>query len=258
MNTTAPGPGNPLTGAACLLRGFRLIARPRLRRFVIIPLAINTLLFSLLLYYLGDAFNSLLNWLLPQWLLEWLLWIVWPLFALAAICLLWFGFALLAALIAAPFNSLLALAVERELRGHAEEVDGNWKGILREVGRTLWSELGKLTYILLRAIPLLLLFLIPGLNLAAPLLWFLFGAWIFALEYADFPMGNHGILFPEQRRKLAERRLLSLGFGASVALALLVPILNFFVMPAAVAGATLLWVERLGPEQSVVSAPTAN
>ncbi len=251
MTPATPGLGNPLTGAACLLRGFRLICRPGLRRFVIIPLTINTLLFTLLLYYLGDAFNGLLTWLLPQWLLDWLLWIVWPLFALAAICLLWFGFALLAALIAAPFNSLLALAVERELRGHGEEANSDWRGILKEVSRTLWSELRKLSYILLRALPLLLLFLVPGLNLAAPLLWFVFGAWMFSLEYADYPMGNHGILFPEQRRKLAEQRLLSLGFGAGVALALLLPLVNFFVMPAAVAGATLMWVERLAPEQAV-------
>ncbi len=250
MSPAASGLGNPLTGAACLLRGFRLITRPGLRRFVIIPLTINTLLFAGLLYYLGDAFNGLLTWLLPGWLLDWLLWIVWPLFALAAICLLWFGFALLAALIAAPFNSLLALAVERELRGHEEQAGGDWRGILQEVGRTLWSELRKLSYILIRALPLLLLFLVPGLNLAAPILWFLFGAWMFSLEYADYPMGNHGILFPEQRRKLADQRLLSLGFGASVALALLVPIVNFLVMPAAVAGATLMWVERMDPERS--------
>jgi CysZ protein len=39
--------------------------------------------------------------------------------------------------------------------------------------------------------------------------------------------------------------MLSLGFGASVMGALAVPVLNFLVIPCAVAGATAMWVEEL-------------
>ena len=57
-------------------------------------------------------------------------------------------------------------------------------------------------------------------------------------------MGNHGLSFPRQREVLAKRPLLCLGFGGSVMLALMIPVLNFLVIPASVAGATLMWVEE--------------
>ena len=44
---------------------------------------------------------------------------------------------------------------------------------------------------------------------------------------------------------MRERRLLSLAFGGAVMAALAVPVLNFLVIPCAVAGATAMWVEQL-------------
>jgi CysZ protein len=58
-------------------------------------------------------------------------------------------------------------------------------------------------------------------------------------------MENGGLRFAQTRKLLHRRRGLSLGFGGAVAVALLLPGINLLVMPAAVAGATLLWVERL-------------
>ena len=74
--------------------------------------------------------------------------------------------------------------------------------------RPLWQEvtiafasaLRATLYFLLRAIPLLLLFFIPVVNIAAPFIWAAFGAWMLALQYLDYPLGNHGIDFSEQRR----------------------------------------------------------
>jgi len=76
-------------------------------------------------------------------------------------------------------------------------------------------------------------------------LWFLYTAWMLAFQYVDYPMGNHGYKFTAIRARLRGRRLLGLGFGAATAAMTLVPVLNFVVMPAAVAGATALWVREL-------------
>jgi CysZ protein len=43
---------------------------------------------------------------------------------------------------------------------------------------------------------------------------------------------------------MKRRRLTALGFGAGVMLLMLIPGINFVAMPAAVAGGTLLWVNR--------------
>jgi CysZ protein len=124
--------------------------------------------------------------------------------------------------------------------------------MMADLGRTMVSELRKLVYIVLWGVPVLLLFAIPGLNLAAPVIWMLFGAWMLAISYLDYPMGNHGLTFPEQRRQLGQRRYLALGFGGAAMFALAIPLVNFLVIPAAVAGATILWVERL---QAAPAAP---
>jgi CysZ protein len=185
---------------------------------------------------------------LPAWL-EWLEWLFWLFFALAAILVVFYTFSILANLIAAPFNGLLAEAVEKHLTGKPLPGGGSLLGALREAPSAIFDELRKIGYFLLRAVPLLILFWIPLLNLAAPVLWALFSAWMMAVEYGDYPMGNHNIRFAEQRRRLGQKRMLSLGFGGATLLATMIPLVNFLVMPAAVAGATALWVERLKSEQ---------
>jgi len=239
--------GQPLTGAAGLLRGLQLISAPGLRRFVIIPVAINIVVFTLSVWVLVQQFSPMVDsWIsyLPSWL-DWLQWLFWLVFALAAILVVFYTFALLANLIASPFNGLLAEAVEKHLTGQPLPDSGSLITVLKETPAALIDELRKIAYFLLRAIPLLLLFVIPLLNLAAPFIWFLFSAWMMAVQYCDYPMGNHGILFAEQRRRLGQRRLLSFGFGGATLLATMIPLVNFLVMPAAVAGATALWVEQL-------------
>ncbi|MDT8372288.1 MAG: sulfate transporter CysZ, partial [Gammaproteobacteria bacterium] len=48
-----------------------------------------------------------------------------------------------------------------------------------------------------------------------------------------------------QRQILKQKRLLALGFGLATLGATMIPIVNFLVIPAAVAGATALYLERL-------------
>lgn len=234
---------NPVTGGIYFLRGFSLILRPGIRAYVVIPLLINVFVFTGLIYFGAGQLQSLVDGMLPDWL-DWLQWLLLPLFLLAALLVAFFTFNMIANLISAPFNGLLAEAVERQLTGK-EPVEGGWQKMLRDLWKTIGSELRKLGYIALRAVPILILMLIPGINVIASILWILFSAWMLAVTYVDYPMGNHGITFPQQRGLLAKRRLMSVGFGASVMAALAVPVLNFLVIPSAVAGATAMWVEEL-------------
>jgi CysZ protein len=96
-------------------------------------------------------------------------------------------------------------------------------------------------------VPLLLLFFVPLLNLLAPPAWLLFGAWMLAMEYLDYPLGNRGLLFSEVRARATEQRSLTLGFGIGVLCLTLIPLLNFVAIPSAVAGATRLALERMVP-----------
>jgi CysZ protein len=67
-----------------------------------------------------------------------------------------------------------------------------------------------------------------------------------AVEYGAYPMDNHRIRFPQARAALGQRRMLAQGFGAAVMVAMLIPVFNVLVMPAAVAGATAMYVDHFG------------
>ncbi|MDH5786038.1 MAG: sulfate transporter CysZ [Chromatiales bacterium] len=235
----------PVTGAVALLQGLSLLNTSGLRRFVVMPLLINIVLFIGSIYVLASQFTVLVDeWLtyLPEWL-HWLEWLFWVLFALTALLLVFYTFSIIANIIAAPFNSLLAEAVEKHLTGQPLPSNGSLIDAFKQAPKAITDELRKLGYMLVLAIPVLILsFVIAPI---APFLWALFGAWMLALEYGDYPMGNHNIRFPDQRARLRQNKLLSLGFGGATLAATMIPLVNFLVMPAAVAGATKLWVTQL-------------
>jgi CysZ protein len=246
-----------IAGINYFLKGFSLINAPGVRRFVVIPLAINMTLFIGALWlgivYIDDwvtqlkqqwstNFTGWLSWV--NTVIDWISWIVIPLFVLAFLAIMFYTFTLVANLISAPFNGLLAEKVEDHLTGAATASDGNMMDMLKDVAGSILSELRKLMYFALRAIPLLILFLIPVVNVAAGFLWFLFSAWMLTIEYSDYPMGNHAMKFPQQRQTLRQNKFFALGFGAATITATMIPIVNFFAMPVAVAGATAMWVDH--------------
>ncbi len=215
-----------------------------LRRYVAVPLLLNLVIFAGLAYVAGIYFDEFMDtWLPSQSWLEFLRWLLWILFAAAYALALFYGFTLVANLIAAPFNAMLAAKVEEKLTG--ERPAESDESLLKAIAPAIAGELGKIAYFATRALPLLLLFLVPGLNILVSIGWVLFGFWFLAIEYADYPMGNHGLRPREQRQNLRNRRFKSLMFGAGVTAMMLIPLLQLAAMPAAVAGATRLWVDDL-------------
>jgi len=186
---------------------------------------------------------------LPQsGVLKYLEWILWPLAIIAYILLAFYSFTMIANLIGSPFNGLLAARVENHLTGKPPpETD---ESILAAVLPAIYGEAQKLFYFFALAIPVLILFVVPGLNAVAPTLWLLLWLWFVTVEYCDYPMGNHGIRPKNQRKALASRRLNSLAFGAGATLLMMTPVLQLAAMPAIVAGATRFWVERIADSTS--------
>lgn len=232
------------SGAACFGKGLQLILRPELRRFVILPLLVNLSLFTALVTTAWHYFEHWLNWLLPE-LPDWLAWLdmlLWPLFAALLALVMFFTFSVVANLIAAPFNGLLSEKVELLLRGPMAAVPQI--SLMQLIPRTLNREMQKLAYLLPKVIGLLVLTLIPGVNLIAAPLWLLLSVWMMAVQYVDYPADNNLMSWSDMLGWLRRRRWSSLGFGGLAYLALLVPGLNILLMPAAVAGATVLWVEE--------------
>jgi CysZ protein len=230
-------------GIHALARGVRLLNRPGVRIYVIMPLAINLLLFGALIWYGYSRFYPLVEWMMsfvPEFL-HFLEWLIWLFFGTLAALTVFFSFTPVANIVAAPFNALMAEKIEIYLTGKAPSTNVSFaKMALDAIG----SQLRKLVYIMLWALALFIISLIPVINLIAPVLWVIFGSWLLSLEYLDYPMGNHDLVFDEEKRRLRERRGIALGFGGAVMVLTSIPIVNFVTMPVAVAGATLLWVEQ--------------
>ena len=238
---------NPaLSGPQYLGEGLKLILSPGLRLFVLLPLAVNTLLFIGLIVLAMQQFGVWMDSLmpnLPDWL-SFLTYVLTPLFFVLVLVIMFFTFTLLANIIAAPFNGFLAEKVEVVLRGRDDFPPFSWAELMAMMPRTIGREMRKLAYFLPRAIPLLILTFVPVLNLVAAPLWILFGIWMMAVQYIDYPADNNKLGWNEMLAWLREKRWQSLGFGGTVYLALLIPFVNILVMPAAVAGATLFWVRE--------------
>ncbi len=231
-------------GITYFARGFKLIRKPEIRAYVLMPILINIVLFSGLIWLGYAQFSPLVEWMMSfvPGFLDFLRWIIWFLITILSAIIVFFSFTPIANIVAAPFNALMSEKIEALLTG---KVIGNNTTFLQLALSSVRSQLRKLLYIMLWSVALLLFTLIPLVNFAAPVLWVVFGSWLLSLEYLDYPMGNHDLEFSQQKQVLGQRRGLALGFGGATLALTSIPLLNFIVMPVAVAGATALWVEQL-------------
>ncbi len=223
---------NPITAANYFIKGLKLLSNPELRRFLLIPILVNLVLYSVALtlgyYYINELINSFI----PHWL-QWLDWILWPLFFSCFFIAGFFTFTVMANMIAAPFYGKLAAKTLAVITGQTSTTEE------QPITKVMAAEFKRVAYLATRALPLLVLFVIPGINVFAPFLWALFGAWGMALEYMAYPLENEGVLFLEQKQLAKEIRLGALSFGGLTMIGLTLPILNIIVAPAAVIGATI-------------------
>jgi CysZ protein len=223
---------NPLFALSCLWQGVKMLTHPELRKYLLIPLFINMVLYTGAFVLGYHSVSALIHSFIPDWL-SWLNWILWPLFFISFLVIGFFTFTLFANLIAAPYYSQLAAKTLQIISGgQIAKADLPWD-------KVFFGELRRVAYLLLRVLPLLLLFLIPVVNLIAPLLWAVFAAWGIAMEFLAYPLEERGLPFPEQKQFMKQTRWGVLSFGGLTGLGLTLPLVNLLIGQAAVIGATI-------------------
>lgn len=226
--------------------GWRLMLQRSLLPFIVFPVLINVVLIVVLLTLFISKINGWSEWIvsfMPSWL-DWLTYLFVPFAILSLMIFFYLMFTTLANFIAAPFNALLAEKVEEQLTGETL-VPTTLAGVLKDVPRMLKREWQKMMYSLPRLIALFLLGWLPVLGQTiVPMLAFMFGAWLLAIQYCDYPFDNHKISFQRMRNALYERKILNFSFGALVSIFTLLPFINLVIMPVAVCGATAMWVNE--------------
>jgi CysZ protein len=149
-----------------------------------------------------------------------------------------------------PFYERIWRAVESRL-GDAppDRKEGFWRPLGRGVGNGIQLLLATLAVSVL----VFALGLIPLVGqVLAPVFGAFFGGWFLTLELTGYAFDARGLRLRDRRRILGAHRFRTLGFGVATYLLFLVPFAVIFVMPAAVAGATLLARDALNSGRSSV------
>lgn len=244
---------NPIKGFKTPFESIKLLKEPSLRLYIVIPLSISALIFigalMLGIWYFEQFmthfldFSSLWQWL--QAILEWIKPLLWLLFLFAYLIIVFYSAGIICELIAAPFNELLTEATIAHLsQRNVPPIASGLKQLLPQIWPIFAKEIDKLVYFLLRAVPLLLLFIIPFTVAFAPFVWFIFSSWMNSLQYMDYPMAMDKIGFRQQIYYQKQTRLYYLGFGGNIALLTMIPLINILAMPLAVVTAAKIWFER--------------
>lgn len=241
MNLKNKG-NNPAYAINSLLKGLKLISKAELRKFILIPVLINLVLYSAAFALGYYTIADLITQFIPAWL-SWLEWLIWPLFFISFSIAVFFTFTLIANLLAAPFYSQLSAKTLSIISGNSQNIEE------QPLNQVVWAELKRFAYLTSRMLPILILFIIPGINLFAPFLWALFGAWGMGLEFMAYPLEGKGLLFSQQKEVAKSRRMGVLSFGGLVLAGLSIPIVNLIVAPVAVIGATI-YIHGLTEEKS--------
>ena len=249
-------------GLGIVSQGFDLAKNPKLRPYMIVPLVANILLFAISGYLVVVyAYDWISSWTSAVDFWTWLDWLEpiinkvlgaakWLIFTAIIILLLFImgsTFTMVTHLIIGPFLGILGEQAERQLH----QTNYPELSIGQIAVRTLAREFRKLVYWLLRALGLgvlsLVLYFIPIVNAAVPVIWFLFGAWIMAMQYIDVPADNNGRSFDEVLQLLRDNRLSAMAFGGVVMALTSIPLVNLFIIPIAVCGGVVFWVQKIQP-----------
>lgn len=224
------------------LKGFAILSHKGLRRFAILPSLISFLFFVVIFswgwHYMAELMGSL-NHHLPSWL-YWLDYIFWLLVLSMYSLIFVYCFAFFTNICGAPFNSFLCEKLLR-LKSDNPPADLSFKEILKTIPKSLKRQLKMLLLLVGGGLILFILFWIPVIGLVAPILWFLLLSWFMTLQYLDYAADIRQKSVADIRAFMRQRPMLSLLFGMLVMGATILPLINLFIMPAAVCGATLLW-----------------
>jgi CysZ protein len=162
---------------------------------------------------------------------------------------------LLARIVGAPFNSKLSEGVEEVYRGIPVRTDGSLRAVVGEGVGSVMTAIGRLLLFIVCYPPILATQLIPVAGIVIfPVLSALYGAFALSFDFAEPAYERHLPGF-RNRLKFMRRHLPAfLGFGLASVAMMLVPFVNFLLIPVGVAAGTLLFIDAAASEGTMPDA----
>ncbi|MFD9220420.1 EI24 domain-containing protein [Streptomyces sp. NPDC060064] len=165
------------------------------------------------------------------------------------------------------FTAVALLVGQPFYESLSEQVDRSEGGDVPESGLPLWRELWisardslrVVARVVLYGVLLFALGFIPVVGqTVVPAIGFCVSGFFLAEELTAVALQRRGVELKERLALLRGRRMLTLGFGVPLALAFIVPFVAVFLMPGAVAGATLMVRDLEAPSEPTEPTLTAN
>ncbi|SCL14074.1 CysZ protein [Micromonospora rhizosphaerae] len=243
--------GRFLSGAGLLLRGIGLYVRsPGLMLLGVLPALISGALFvaafATLVYFVDDLAALVTpfadDWsATPRGLVRV---IAGPAFLGLGGLLAVVTFTAVTLVIGDPFYEKISERVEERYGGTPGAVEVSFWASLR---RSIADSVRLVAISALVGIPLFAAGFLPVVGqTVVPVIGAAVGGWFLSLELVGAPFYRRGMRLPDRRSLLKADRPTTLGFGVAVFVCFLIPLGAVLVMPAAVAGATLLARRSLG------------
>lgn len=236
----------PFRGADFFLR------HPTLTRYAIAPFLLSFVLLSVFFYSSVNYFMiPFQEWMVAKmhltgWLLKLVEVIVWPAAILVYLILASFAFTAIANMLAGPFNERLSLRTEEIVTNKSESAVLTFRQTLGQMGRAMLMELKKVLVFVAVHVALLFLWLIPIAGAVLhTVLGLLVTLWFLATAFLDYPMERRALSYRARLYFAWTHRYEVLGFGASIAAWLMVPVVGFAAIPVSVVGGTLLYLKSL-------------
>lgn len=229
-------------------KGFMFIIRnPGLLSYVAIPTAINTLLYSLFLWYTSTRIHSWIESLVyrgEEWYWAVLFYVALVVAALLVLVLVVYTFTIVGSLILSPFNDLLSEKVDTIYSGGTADEPFQLKGLFKDMARSVKAEIGRIAIYLTGLVLLLALNLFPPIGTAIyGVAITLFTMYFIGWEYFDYSLERHKFPFGRKLKANMRNSLTLITFGAGASLSLMIPLLNLAAIPVCVTGATLLFCD---------------
>jgi len=227
-----------IKGALGFLSGLRLLlVRAELRAIlwrILALLAVLLVLFSMGVFWLTSSLAAMFIPTGDAWYVDLLAWLGWFFSLILSMAAGIVSYTVLGSIAAAPWLDELCAVADR-LQGREKDlpVQPWWKSIVVSIWNSMMPLLGFLPWALLA----LALLLIPVLGtVAASLILTCAGIRLLSFEFMDAPAGRRGWKWPERSREFADNKWFYFGFSGMASLLIVIPVLNLFVLPAAVVG----------------------
>ncbi|MEV6164297.1 EI24 domain-containing protein [Streptomyces sp. NPDC052052] len=247
-------------GFGYLIKGQRWVAgHGRWLGFGLLPGLITLVLYAAALVGLGYGADDLVSWATPfadDWSSPW------PGLLRKTLTALVFALGLFLAVI--TFTAVTLLVGQPFYESLSEQVERTEDGEVFESGRPLWQDLWIsardsvriLVRVGLYSVLLFGLGFIPVVGqTVVPVIGFCVTGYFLSEELTAVALQRRGMVLADRLALLRGRRMLTLGFGVPLGLAFLLPLVAVFLMPGAVAGATLLARDLMTPDEDASPAP---